>query len=135
MRIRNPTDLDKCIREERQLRVFCVLLGLFLFAVSAHLLYKAHGEAVAFITMISSQETSLVFSFAFAAVGGVGFFAAGLSLFVRAIMAGPNQKAIRILSEKITELDNKIKEMSIPTVGDDSEARDKDGTASESAPP
>jgi hypothetical protein len=136
MRTGSPIDLDKCIREERQTHISCVLLGLFLFAISVYWLNKALGEAVNFIDVGSSSQGSfIVFDFAFAAAAGVGFLAAGVSFFVRAAMSGPNQKAIRILSEKIAELDNKIKEMSKSTVASDSEAHAKDDAASELAQP
>jgi hypothetical protein len=110
--MKKPVDLPKCIKEERENRISCVIVGFFTLAASAFFFFKAGGAAVDYIDLNAHEATNAVFKLAFAGLASVGLFSLAVAFLVRAIMAGPNQKAIRLLAERVAELEAKMQEVS-----------------------
>ena len=113
MKTKRTPELGKCPREERQNRIACAIAGIFTFGTGAFMLGKAYAAANEFISILPLKETSLVFTFAFAAVT---LLAIGLPLLFRAMLVGPSIQAMTALAERVELLEKQIEKESEPPV-------------------
>jgi hypothetical protein len=108
MKEKKTDPLAKAIRDDRQNRIACVITGVMALSATVFMLRKAYAAADEFISMLPLKETSLVFTFAFAAFSCVGFFAVAIPFLMRAAMVGPQLKSNTLLLERIEQLERQI---------------------------
>lgn len=118
MKAKKPDDIDSLLRKARSARIAYVVLSLIVFVVAAHYLRQAFRATLDFMTLITSKEIDLVFTFALCSAFGLAFLIFGLVLLLKGVCTWHTDKAIRILDNRLTALETVHKtEKSEPSDG------------------